>query len=64
MSEGIKPILLTRGQVAKLLNLCERTVYHLDKSGVLPALRIGRSVRYRRSDIEKFAGDDGGESGG
>ena len=52
-------LLLTRAEVAKLLSLSERTLYALEKSGVLPAVRIGRSVRYRRKIVENFAGDDG-----
>ena len=55
MSEGMKPILLTRPQVAELLNLCERSIYALDKSGALKSVRIGAAVRYRLSDVEKFA---------
>ena len=63
MTTNSTQILLTRAQVAKLLNLCERTIYTLEKSGVLPAVRIGRSVRYSRKIVENFAGDNG-ESGG
>lgn len=57
------PLLLTRAEVALMLSICEQTVYHLEQSNVLPAVRIGRAVRYRRSDVEQLAGDDGGQRG-
>ncbi len=56
-------LLLTRAEVAKLLSLSERTLYELEKSGVLPAVRIGRSVRYRRKIVENFAGVAGAGAG-
>ncbi len=52
-------LLLTRTEVAELLSICEQTVYHLQQGNVLPPVRIGRAVRYRRSDVEKFAAADG-----
>ena len=55
MSEALKQLLLTRPQVAEILNLCERSIFCLDKAGTLPAVRIGSAVRYRRSDVEAFA---------
>jgi len=56
--QPMKPVLLTRMQVAEVLNLCERSIFSLDKSGALPSIRIGSAVRYRRSDVEKFAEHD------
>lgn len=55
--------LLTVDQVAELLQLSEYQVYELAKpqtrSGLvrqhpLPSVKIGRSVRYRRSDIDAW----------
>lgn len=33
--------------VAKLMKLSERTVFTLTQEGVIPCIRLGRSVRYR-----------------
>lgn len=48
-------LLLSVRQVAALLCLGERTVWKLSASGRMPApLRIGRAVRWRRVDLERF----------
>ena len=46
--------LLTTEEAAKLLTVSPRTVWALTNAGALPAIRIGRSVRYSRQDIEAF----------
>ncbi|MFO0839908.1 MAG: helix-turn-helix domain-containing protein [Phycisphaerae bacterium] len=47
--------LLTVQQVAKLLNISCRQVYKLVASGRLPVpVRLGRSVRWRESDLAAF----------
>ena len=52
----ITPILLSARDAAKLLALSERTLWGLTAPrGPIPAARIGRSVRYRHSDLETFA---------
>ena len=51
----LKPIFLKRPQVAEALNLCERTVFELTKSGLLKSVKIGSAVRYRPCDVEAFA---------
>jgi len=51
---AIEPMLLTPRQAAKALNVCERTLYGLAKSGDLPAIRIGRAVRYSMDDIRAW----------
>jgi excisionase family DNA binding protein len=45
-SQTIEPLLLTPRDAAKALSVCERTLYALTKAGVLPAVRLGRCVRY------------------
>ena len=47
--------LLTRTQVAEQLAVHEQTVWRLEKSGDLPRVKIGRSVRYRESDVNSIA---------
>jgi excisionase family DNA binding protein len=45
-TETIQPLLLTPREAAKALAICERTLYALTKTGELPAVRMGRCVRY------------------
>ena len=46
--------LMTSKQTAEYLCICERKLWDLQKSGSLPAVRIGRSVRFDRDDIDLF----------
>ena len=43
--------LMTRSEVARYLRFSDRTVSRLIRAGKLPALRIGRAVRIRQSDL-------------
>lgn len=44
---------LTVAEVAELLRLNQQTVRNWIDQGSLPALRVGRRVRIRRSDLER-----------
>jgi len=44
--------LLTRQQVADLLKVTLTTLWHWNNNGILPTIKIGNKVRYRRSDVE------------
>lgn len=57
----MKQVLLNIRQAAEALAVSERTIFNLTKSGDLPSVRIGRSVRYRMKDLEHF-GDSGSDS--
>ncbi len=46
--------LLIAQDVAAALNMGLSTVYQLVERGELPSIRIGRSVRIRPEDLEKF----------
>lgn len=47
--------LLTIEEVAELFNVSSRHVFNLVKSKQLPQpVRLGRSVRFRQSDIKRF----------
>ncbi len=46
--------LMTVEQVAAYLQLNKLTVYKYVRSGELPAVRLGRSFRVRRADVEEF----------
>ena len=46
--------LLTVDQVAKLLLVGRQRVYELCRLGILPHIRLGRSLRFEASQIESF----------
>ena len=53
----------TADDVAELCNLPRATVYEYARRGILPgSVRIGRAVRFRMNEIEKWL-ESGGESG-
>jgi excisionase family DNA binding protein len=58
---------LTVAEVAETLKLNQQTVRNWIDQGFLPALRVGRRVRIKRSDFERLleqgytTGRDGGE---
>ena len=56
---------LTVAEVAELLKLNQQTVRNWIDQGSLPALRVGRRVRIRRSDFDRLleAGYTGGSRG-
>lgn len=45
--------LLTKREVAEILKVCERTIDNLLRSGVLVHIKLGRSVRFVKSDVEE-----------
>jgi excisionase family DNA binding protein len=45
---------LTTEEVLAYLNVTPRTNYRLIRTGELPAIRIGRQWRFRRSDLDAF----------
>jgi excisionase family DNA binding protein len=59
---------LTVAEVAGILKLNQQTVRNWIDQGSLPALRVGRRVRIRRSDFERILAEGytgpSGESGG
>lgn len=57
--------LLNVKDLAKLLSMSVRTVWRLRSAGCLPKpIRIGRSVRWDRADIERWVDElKGGRNG-
>jgi excisionase family DNA binding protein len=61
--DGLRPIeslgdrLLMVREVAELMRVSNMTVYRLIKAGDLPAIRVGKNFRIRRSDVESYLGD-------
>jgi excisionase family DNA binding protein len=54
MNEDTPMKLLTLPQVAKLLQISESFAYRLAQNGEIPAVRMGRSVRVRPVDLERY----------
>jgi len=54
IEEKTLPRLLNAQEVAAALNMGLSTVYMLVERGELSSIRIGRSVRIRLEDLEKF----------
>jgi excisionase family DNA binding protein len=50
--------LLTTGEVMAILRVDTRTVYRLIRSRSIPAVRVGRQWRFRRSDLEGWLDRD------
>jgi excisionase family DNA binding protein len=46
--------LLTPREVAEVIRVSTMTVYRLIKSGELPAMRVGKHLRIRGSDVAEF----------
>jgi excisionase family DNA binding protein len=65
---AVQPLAYTDTEVSSLLRVSKRTVYRLRRSGALPAVRIGRSVRIPAIGLAQFlerAGErDQGNGGG
>ena len=51
------PDLLKIEEAAEFLNMGMSTVYKLVSTKELPSFRIGRTIRIRREDLEKFITD-------
>jgi excisionase family DNA binding protein len=45
---------MTTEEVLGCLKVNPRTIYRLIRSGELPAIRIGRQWRFRRSDLDEW----------
>lgn len=46
--------LLTTDEVLAYLKVTPRTIYRLIRAGEIPALRVGRQWRFRRSDLDAW----------
>lgn len=48
---------LTRKQVADILQLSLPTLSEYSKNGLIPSYRLGRSIRYKKTEIENIIND-------
>ena len=51
MADLTEEDVLTPPQVAKLLAVCTRTIVRMAERGELPAFKVGRLWRFRRSEL-------------
>ena len=51
---SVEPLLVDVKEVSRLLNVCERTVRTLTKSGALPVVKIASRVLYSIEDLKEF----------
>lgn len=63
LEDFIPEALLDCEQVAQWLGVKESWVFYAAKNGIIPCIKVGRYVRFRRPDIQKWI-DDGGNAGG
>jgi excisionase family DNA binding protein len=49
-------LLLTAAEAARRLSVSPRTLWGLTDRGEVPAVRIGRAVRYSVADLEEYVG--------
>lgn len=54
LKEDIPERYLTRAEVCKALNVTFMTLYNWNKSGYLQAIKIGKTVKYKETDINKL----------
>lgn len=54
IEEEQKEKYLTREEVSRALSVTLMTLYNWDKSGYLEAVKIGKAVKYKKSDIDKL----------
>jgi excisionase family DNA binding protein len=52
-ADGEQPF-LTTAEVEATLRVKPRTIYRLIRIGDLPAVRVGRQWRFRRSDLDRW----------
>ena len=51
-NDKVLPTFLTTEEVLECLKVTPRTVYRLIRSGELPAVRVGRQWRFKKTDLE------------
>ena len=61
LNEMGNPLLLTIAQVGYLLNLGKTKTYELVMSNQIKSIKLGRKRLVRRSELEKYVSELGGE---
>lgn len=52
--ESIQPLAVSRHEAAKMLGVCERTLWQWTKEGQVPHVKIGRRVIYPIVGLKKL----------
>jgi excisionase family DNA binding protein len=52
--QSIAPLLVSPRLAARMLSLCERTLYSLERAGEIAAVRRGRLVRYSVDELQAW----------
>lgn len=61
--EILASTLINERDAQRRLNVCRSTIYKLRRTGVLPYVRIGASIRYRVADVDRLAREGTGGFG-
>jgi excisionase family DNA binding protein len=51
---ALEPLLIGYREAARLLGVSDRTIFSLAKQGQIPAVRIGRAVRFDPADLRTW----------
>lgn len=54
--------IMTVKEVASYLKVAEKTAYRLASQGELPCFKVGGSLRFEKSDIEKWINEKKGKN--
>lgn len=54
MVDKTEPLTVKSEEASKLLGVCPKTLWTLTKNGVIPCLKIGKSVRYSREKLIEY----------
>ena len=49
--QPVEPLLLNVDEAAHLLSLAPKTVYEYSAHGIIPRVKVGRLLRFRRADL-------------
>ena len=52
--ERTNPLALRPRQAAKLLNVCQKTLWSWTKAGIVPHVRIGKAILYPVAELEAW----------
>lgn len=61
--DDVERLALSMREAAQAIGVSERTIFNAIKAGRLKACRVGRLVRIRPADLERFVGGEQGEVG-
>lgn len=53
-NEGPQPLLVNAREAARMLAVCERTIYNLVERGELSIIHIGRATRFAVADLRAW----------